>query len=139
MKPRELLFQWPADPGGNRESSMFKEMGQFASMMRGLPQIKEKMERFQKRLPQITAEGNAGAFPAQVTVFVNGCMETVSCRIPDQALMLGGGRLGELVQVATHEALLKVRAQVAHEMHEATGMDVSGMLPGMSGMLGLPG
>jgi DNA-binding protein YbaB len=117
---------------------MFKELGQFASMMRAMPAMKEKLERFQKRLPQLTAEGTAGEFPAQVTVHVNGQMETISCRIPDQALMVGGGRLGEMVQAATNIALLRVRAQIAAEMSEITGgMNLPpGMFPGLPGLPG---
>ena len=116
---------------------MFKEIGQFASMMRSMPALKEKMERFQRRLPQISAEGSAGDFPAQITVFVNGQMETISCQIPDQALMLGGGRLGEMVQTATNIALVKVRAQIAAEMQEITGgMNLPGMMPGFPGLPG---
>jgi DNA-binding protein YbaB len=117
---------------------MFKELGQFASMMRAMPAMKEKLERFQKRLPQLTAEGTAGEFRAQVTVHVNGQMETISCRIPDQALMVGGGRLGEMVQAATNIALLRVRAQIAAEMSEITGgMNLPpGMFPGLPGLPG---
>lgn len=117
---------------------MFKELGQFASMMRAMPAMKEKLERFQKRLPQLTAEGTAGEFPVQVTVHVNGQMETISCRIPDQALMVGGGRLGEMVQAATNIALMRVRAQIATEMSEITGgMNLPpGMFPGLPGLPG---
>lgn len=116
---------------------MFKEIGQFASMMRAMPAMKEKLEKFQTRLPQITAEGSAGEFPAQVTVHVNGQMDMVSCQIPDPALMLGGGRLGELVRAATHVALMKVRAQVAAEIQGITGgVNLPGMMPGFPGLPG---
>jgi DNA-binding protein YbaB len=120
---------------------MFKELGQFASMMRAMPAMKEKLERFQNRLPQITAEGTAGEFPAQIRVHVNGQMETISCHIPDHALMVGGGRLGEMVQAATNIALLRVRAQIAQEISEITGgMNLPpGVFPGLPGLPGLPG
>ena len=51
--------------------------------------------------------------------------------------MLGGGRLGEMVQTATNIALVKVRAQIAAEMQEITGgMNLPGMMPGFPGLPG---
>ena len=38
---------------------MFKEIGQFASLMKNLPRLKEEMDKLQGRLAQITAEGDA--------------------------------------------------------------------------------
>ena len=54
---------------------MFKELGQFASLMKNLPKIREEMDKLQGKLSQITAEGDAGA--GMVKVRVNGHMEVV--------------------------------------------------------------
>ena len=39
---------------------MFKEIGQFASLLKNLPKMREEMEKFRSQLAQITAEGDAG-------------------------------------------------------------------------------
>jgi DNA-binding YbaB/EbfC family protein len=116
---------------------MFKEIGQFAGLMKQLPKIKEEMENFQNRLGQITAEGDAGA--GMVKVKVNGRMEMVSCTISDEA-MKGGDRevLEDLIKGATNQAVTKVRQLSAEEAGKvASGLDLpAGMnLPG----LGTPG
>ena len=36
---------------------MFKELGQFASLMKNLPKIREEMDRLQGKLGQIISEG----------------------------------------------------------------------------------
>jgi nucleoid-associated protein EbfC len=111
---------------------MFKELGQLAGLMRQLPKIKEEMERFQQRLGQITAEGDAGG--GMVRVRVNGRMEVLSCSLSDESLRLNDREmLEDLIRAATNQALERVRQQVAEETGKmAAGL---GLPPGM----GLPG
>jgi len=112
---------------------MFKEIGQFAGLLKQLPKIKEEMAQFQARLGQITAEGDAGG--GMVKVRVNGRQEILSCTLSDDA-MRGGDRemLGELIVAAANQALARVRQQNQEEMaRTASGLGLpSGLsLPGM--------
>jgi DNA-binding YbaB/EbfC family protein len=114
---------------------MFKELGQMVSLLRQAPKIKEEMEKFQQRLGQITAEGDAGA--GMVRVKVNGRMEVLSCTLSDDALR-GGDRelLEDLIKGAVNQALAKVRQAVAEESGKvAASFGVAGM-PDLSGFLG---
>jgi DNA-binding YbaB/EbfC family protein len=109
----------------------FKELGQFANIMKQLPKIKEEMERFQQQLGQITAEGDAGG--GMVKAKVNGRMELLSCTISDEALK-DREMLEDLVVAAVNQALQKVRTQTAEEAGKmATGLGLpEGMaLPGL--------
>ena len=111
---------------------MFKELGQFAGLMRQLPKIKEEMERLQQRLGQLTAEGDAGG--GMVRVRVNGRMEVLSCSLSEEALRLNDREmLEELIRAASNQALERARQLVAEESGKmAAGL---GLPPGM----GLPG
>jgi DNA-binding YbaB/EbfC family protein len=112
---------------------MFKELGQFANVMRQLPKLKEEAERLQQRLAQITAEGDAGA--GMVKVRFNGKMEMTACTLSDEAMQSGDRELLEdLISAAVNQALERVRLQVAEETNKmATNMG----LP--MGMMNLPG
>jgi DNA-binding YbaB/EbfC family protein len=111
---------------------MFKELGQFAGLMKQLPKIKEEMERFQQRLGQITAEGDAGA--GMVKVRVNGRMEVLACAISDEAMGLNDREmLEELIRAAANQALERVRQLVAEE----GGKMAAGL--GLPAGIGLPG
>jgi nucleoid-associated protein EbfC len=111
---------------------MFKEIGQIAGLMKNLPKIREEMERFQGKLAQLSAEGDAGA--GMVKVRVNGKMEVLVCQISEEAFSTGDREmLEDLIRVATNQALTKVRQLVAEETSKmASGL---GLPPGM----GLPG
>jgi DNA-binding YbaB/EbfC family protein len=113
---------------------MFKELGQIAGLMKNLPRIKEEMQRFQDRLPQIVVEGDAGA--GMVKVRVNGRMEILSCTISDEALKLNDREmLEDLIKAATNQALQKAREKVAEETSKMAG----GLgLPAGMGLPGLP-
>jgi len=111
---------------------MFKELGQFAGLMRQLPKIKEEMERLQQRLAQVTAEGNAGG--GMVKVRVNGRMEVLSCALSDEAVKMNDREmLEDLIRAAANQALERVRQQVAEE----TGKMAAGL--GVPPGLDLPG
>jgi hypothetical protein len=113
---------------------MFKELGQLAGLMRQLPKIKEEMERFQQRLGQITAEGDAGA--GMVKVKVNGRMEVLSCTLSDEVLKLNDKEmLEDLIVAAVNQAVSKMRQQVAEEsskMAANLGVPPGLNLPGLT-------
>jgi DNA-binding YbaB/EbfC family protein len=113
---------------------MFKEIGQFASVLKNLPKIREEMDRLQGRLSQITAEGDAGG--GMVKVRANGQMEVIACLLSEEAMKANDKELLEdLIRAAVNQALQRVRAQVAEETGKmAAGLGIpSGMnLPGVS-------
>jgi DNA-binding YbaB/EbfC family protein len=109
---------------------MFKELGQFATLVKQLPKIREEIERLQQRLGQITAEGSAGG--GMVKARVNGKMELLSCTISDE-VMTDREMLEDLVVSAVNQAIEKARQQT----HEETSKMTSAL--GMPGGMGLPG
>ena len=111
---------------------MFKELGQFASLMKNLPRIREEMGRLQSKMAQIVADGDAGG--GMVRVRVNGNMEVVACTFSDEAFKSGDKELLEdLTAGAVNQAMKKAKEMVAEETAKmATGL---GLPPGM----GLPG
>jgi DNA-binding YbaB/EbfC family protein len=113
---------------------MFKELGQLAGLWKQLPKIKEEMEKFQQRLGQITAEGDAGG--GMVKARVNGRLELLSCTISEEALK-GNDRemLEVLVVAAVNQAFGKVRQQTteeANKMASSLGLPPGMNLPGLS-------
>src|SRR5262249_51515730 len=111
---------------------MFKEIGQIASLIKNMPKIREEMEKFQGKMTQITAEGDAGG--GMVKVKVNGRMEILNCTLSEEAIKLQDKELLEdLIVGAVNQALTKVRQNVAEETQKmAVGL---GVPPGMN----LPG
>jgi hypothetical protein len=111
---------------------MFEKIGQFASLLKNAGKIREEMEKLQGRLPQLTAEGDAGG--GMVKVKINGAMEVQACTLSDDALKLNDKELLEdLISAAVNQAIKKVRQMVAEETSKmAVGL---GMPPGMN----LPG
>ncbi len=113
---------------------MFKGIGQIAGLMGQLPRIREEMDKLQQRLPQLTAEGDAGA--GMVKVRVNGRLEMIACVLSDE--VIGGDRemLEDLIRAATNQAVAKVRELIAEETGKMTG---NLGLPSGMGLPGLPG
>jgi DNA-binding YbaB/EbfC family protein len=113
---------------------MFKEIGQFANLMRNLPKIREGVEQLQQRLSRITAEGSAGG--DLVKARVNGKMELLSCHLSDDALKQNDRELLEdLIVGAVNQAMQRVRQLVAEEtgkMAGELGMPEGMNFPGMS-------
>jgi DNA-binding YbaB/EbfC family protein len=113
---------------------MFKEIGQFASLMKNLPKLREEMDRLQQRLGQISAEGDAGG--GMVKAKVNGHLEVTACTISEPALRLGDREmLEDLVRAAVNQALQRARQMVAEEtskMASGLGLPPGFSLPGMS-------
>jgi nucleoid-associated protein EbfC len=114
---------------------MFKEIGQLAGMMGQMPRLREEMEKLQLRLPQLSAEGDAGA--GMVKVRVNGRLEITACVISDEMMKLGDREmLEDLIRGATNQAIAKVRQQIADE---TTKMASNLGLPPGIGLPGVPG
>lgn len=117
---------------------MFKELGQIASLAKQAGKIKEEMEKFQQRLPQITAEGDAGG--GMVKVRVNGRMELLSVNLSDEALK-DREMLEDLIRAAVNQAMERVRQTIAEESGKVLssfGLPPGMNLPGMN-LPGLPG
>jgi DNA-binding YbaB/EbfC family protein len=111
---------------------MFKEIGQFASLMRNLPKIQEEVQQLQERIGRIVAEGDAGA--GMVKVRVNGRMEVLACTLTDEAMKAGDREmLEDLIKAATNQAITRARQLV----HEETGKMATGL--GLPPGMGLPG
>jgi len=112
---------------------MFEKLGQFASMLRNLPKMKEEIERTQQRLGQLTAEGDAGG--GMVKVRVNGRMEVLGCSLSEEAMKLNDREmLEDLIRAATNQALEKARRLAAEEMSKTMagmGLPAGVTLPGM--------
>ncbi len=114
---------------------MFKEIGQLAGMMGQMPRIREEMEKLQQRLPQLTAEGDAGA--GMVKVRVNGRLDVTACVISEEIMKIGDREmLEDLIRGATNQAIAKVRQQIADETAKMASN--LGLPPGM-GLPGVPG
>ncbi len=108
---------------------MFDKLGQFASIMKNLPKIQEEMAQLQTRIPQITAEGDAGG--GMVKAKVNGRNEVLACVISDELLKLNDKELLEdLIRSAITQALQKVRVLVAEETAKMAGGMGIAMPPG---------
>jgi nucleoid-associated protein EbfC len=113
---------------------MFDKIGQVMGLMKNLPKLQAAMAEMQKKLGQISVEGNAGA--GMVVVAVNGRMEVTKCVISDEAMKLNDrDMLADLVIAATNMALAKAREEVAmasQAMAADAGLPLPpGMIPGM--------
>ena len=113
---------------------MFKEIGQFANLMKNLPKIREQVEQLQQRLGRITAEGSAGG--DLVKARVNGTWEVLSCHLSEEALKQNDRELLEdLIVGAINQALQRARQLVAEEtgkMAGGLGLPEGMNLPGLS-------
>jgi len=111
---------------------MFDKLGQLAGLMKNLPRIQEEVGKFQQKLGQLVATGDAGA--GMVSVTANGKMEVLRCTLSDEALKLNDREmLEDLIRAATNQALEKARELVQEE----TGKMASGL--GLPPGIGLPG
>jgi DNA-binding YbaB/EbfC family protein len=111
---------------------MFDKLGQLAGMMKALPRLQEEMQKFQERVGQFTAEGDAGA--GMVKIRINGRMEVVGCTLGEEALRLNDREmLEDLIKAAANQALEKVRRQ----LQEESGKMAAGL--GLPAGMGLPG
>lgn len=112
---------------------MFNQLGQLAGLMRSLPQLgklREEMEKFQQKVAEITAEGDAGA--GMVKAKVNGRMEVQAITLSDEA-MKDRELLEDLIRSAVNSAIDRARQRVAEETTKMASE--MGLPPGMN----LPG
>lgn len=99
---------------------MFKEIGQFASLMKNLPKMREEMEKLQSQLAQVVAEGDAGG--GMVKVKVNGKLEVLSCTLSEEALKSNDRELLEdLIVAAVNQGMQKAKQAVAAESAKLAG------------------
>src|SRR5919199_6276106 len=116
---------------------MFDKLSQLMNLTKLAPKIQEESQRFQQRVGQLVADGDAGG--GMVKVRVNGRMEVQSCNLSDDALKLNDREvLEDLIRAAANQALQKARQQVAEEagkMMSDLGLPAGMLPPGM----GLPG
>jgi DNA-binding YbaB/EbfC family protein len=112
---------------------VFDKLGQLAGLMKNLPRIQEEVGKFQQKLSQLVAVGDAGA--GMVTVTANGKMEVLRCQISDEAMKMNDREmLEDLVRAATNQAMEKVReliqgetAKMASEFGLPAGMGLPGL------------
>src|SRR5262249_14997290 len=94
---------------------MFKGMGAMAGLMRNLPKLREQMEEFQRKLGEITTEGDAGA--GMVKAKVNGRLEVLSLSFSEEAIK-DRELLEDLTRAAINQALQKARLLVGEEANK---------------------
>jgi DNA-binding YbaB/EbfC family protein len=112
---------------------MFGQLGQMASLMRQLPKIKEEMEKFQRRLGELSTEAESGG--GMVKIKVSGRMEVLKCTLSDEALKLNDRELLEdMIRSAVNAAIAKSRelamaesAKMASELGLPAGMGLPGL------------
>lgn len=109
------------------DDTMFKGLGQFASLMKQAQQLQGRMKEMQEGLRRLKVEGSAGG--GMVSIEVNGQQQVLSCRI-DKSLFDTHDRemLEDLVVAAVNQALERVKQATADEMAKLTGgMDMPGL------------
>ncbi len=116
---------------------MLGDIGTVMKLLGSKDKIQAAMTKFQERLPDITAEGEAGGGLIRVTV--NGRMEVLSCTLLRDVLTMNDpAAFGELIVAATNAALAQARAIVAAEaqaMAQGVGLP-SEILKQFGGLLG---
>src|SRR5436309_6603304 len=97
---------------------MFGNLGAMASLLRQLPKLQEKASQLQKRLGELSAEGQAGG--GAVTAKVNGLRQLVAVTLTDDSLK-DKELLEDLIVAAVNQASERVQEQVNAEMAKLTG------------------
>lgn len=113
---------------------MFKELGQFASLMKQASGMQSKIAESKERLARMQVQGDAGG--GMVSVTVGGTMRVLNCKI-DPVLMQSGDKemLEELLVAATNQALEKLNQLQMEEMSSITGgLNIPGLSDALSGM-----
>jgi DNA-binding YbaB/EbfC family protein len=116
------------------QRTMFKGLGQLASLMKQAQQLQGRMKDMQETLRKLKVEGTAGG--GMVTVEMNGQQQLLACRIEESLFESHDRELVEdLVVAAVNQAMEKVRQTTAEEMSKITGgMDVPGLSNALSEM-----
>lgn len=114
---------------------MFKELGQFASLMKQAQGMQGKIAEAKERLANLKCDGEAGG--GMVSVTVGGMMKVLDCKIDSALFQLGDKEmLEDLIVAATNQALENLVEQQAREMSSVTG----GLnLPGLTDAIGSMG
>ena len=106
---------------------MFKELGQFASMMKQAQGMQGKIAESKERIANLKCDGDAGG--GMVSVTVSGTMKVLSCKI-DPVLIQSCDKemIEDLVVGATNQAIEKLLELQAKEMSSITGgIDLPGL------------
>lgn len=99
---------------------MFKDLANFASLMKNAQQLQSKMAEMQQKLGSVQVEGTAGG--GMVTVTAGGHQQILSCRIDPTLLeQLDREMLEELIVAASNQALEKAKLAAAEKLQELTG------------------
>jgi len=112
---------------------MFSQLGQFASLMKNLPKLREEMDKLRGVIGRVSAEGDAGG--GMVKAKVNGHMELIQCQISDELMKLNDREmLEDLIRAAVNQAIKKAKQAVAEEtskMASGLGLPQGMNLPGL--------
>ena len=95
-----------------------KNMSQLAGLLGNSTKIREEIERFQEKVGQMTAEGDAGG--GMVQIRMNGRFEVLSCKLSDEA-MADKELLQDLLAAAINQAIERVRRLLAEETSRMVG------------------
>lgn len=113
---------------------MFKELGQFASLMKQAQGMQQKIAESKDRIANLKCTGDAGG--GMVSVTVSGAMKVLSCKV-EPVLFQSGDRemLEDLFVAATNQALEKIVELQAQEMSSITGgLNMPGLNEALSGL-----
>jgi DNA-binding YbaB/EbfC family protein len=118
--------------------TMFKGLGQFASIMKQAQEVQGRMKEVQETLRRLKVEASAGG--GMVSVEMNGQQQLLACRIEKSLFDSDDREMVEvLVVAAVNQALDKVKSATADEMRKIMGgMDIPGLTDTL-GHLGLGG
>ena len=112
---------------------MFKELGQFASLMKQAQGMRGKIAESKERIANLKCEGDAGG--GMVSVTMGGSMRVLACKI-DPTLFQSGDKemLEDLIVAATNQAMEKLMELQAQEMSSITGgLNLPGLNDALSG------
>lgn len=113
---------------------MFKEIGQFASLMKQAQGLQGKIAESKERIANLKCVGEAGG--GMVSVAVSGSFKVLDCKI-DAALVQSGDKemLEELVVAAANQAFEKLIEKQTEEMNSVTGgLNLSGLQDALGSM-----
>lgn len=113
---------------------MFKEIGQFASIMKQAQGMQGRIAEAKERIAKLEVQGEAGG--GMVSVTFSGTMRMIACHVNPQLVTTGNPQMVEnLVMAATNEAIAKLLAEQAREMEAITGgMNLPGLGDAMGGL-----
>jgi DNA-binding YbaB/EbfC family protein len=113
---------------------MFKELGQFASLMKQAQGMQGKIAESKQRIAGLKCQGEAGG--GMVSVTVGGSMQMIACKI-DPALIESGDKemIEDLIVAATNQAFEKLLEEQAKEMSSiAGGFNLPGLGEALNGL-----